>query len=201
MLVWRAEGSNRDGREMAAHHEVAEQRAGGVIESLNTRWHEFALWSYATIVVAHWLEHLAQAFQIWALNWPRSQANGALGLLFPWLITSEWLHYAYAVVMLAAFALLLPGFAGRARTWWLIALGIQVWHHFEHAILLVQAQAGHNLLGRPVPTSLAQLFLPRAELHLLYNGIVTIPMLIAIYFHMHPSRDEVPAVACSCGRR
>ncbi|MDQ3932752.1 MAG: hypothetical protein M3252_07955, partial [Actinomycetota bacterium] len=93
---------------MAAHIEVAGKRRLGTIGSLNTRWHELALWSYGAIVVAHWLEHALQAFQIWALNWPRPQANGALGLAFPWLVSSEWLHYGYAVVMLCAFALLLP---------------------------------------------------------------------------------------------
>lgn len=151
-------------------------------------------------MLAHWLEHLYQAFEIWALNWPRPQANGVLGLAFPWLVSSEWLHYGYAVVMLGAFALLLPGFAGLARTWWIVALAIQTWHHFEHAILLVQAQVGHNIFGRQVPTSLAQLFLPRAELHLFYNAVVTIPMLVAIYYHMHPRQDEL-RVTCSCSRR
>ncbi len=186
---------------MLAPVEVASRPRIGVIARINTRWHELALWSYGAIVIAHWLEHVFQAFQIWALHWPRAQANGALGLVLPWLVTSEWLHYAYAVLMLAAFALLLPGFAGRARTWWLVALGIQVWHHFEHAILLVQAQVSHNIFGREVPTSLVQLFLPRAELHLFYNAIVTIPMLIAIYHHMHPRSEDVGAVACSCSRR
>ncbi len=185
---------------MTAHTEVA-HRGIGPIGGLNTRWHELALWLYAAIVTAHWLEHLLQAFQIWVLNWPRPRANGVLGLAFPWLISSEWLHYAYAVVMLAAFVLLLPGFAGRARTWWLAALGVQVWHHLEHALLLVQAQVGHNIFGRPVPTSLAQLFLPRAELHLFYNAVVTIPMLVAIYYHMHPQDDELGPFTCSCSRR
>jgi hypothetical protein len=46
------------------------------------------------------------------------------------------------------------------------ALWIQVWHHFEHLLLLMQAVTGANLMGKPVPTSIAQLVLPRVELHL-----------------------------------
>ncbi|MDM4777988.1 hypothetical protein [Micromonospora sp. b486] len=66
----------------------------------------------------------------------------------PWLIESEWLHYGYALVMLAGFWLLRDGFVGRARLWWGIALGVQVWHHLEHLLLLVQSLTGQYLLGR-----------------------------------------------------
>lgn len=64
--------------------------------------------------------------QIWGLGWARPEAGGAFGLLFPSLITEEWLHYGYAVVMLIGLVALLPGFVGRGRTWWRIALWIQV---------------------------------------------------------------------------
>lgn len=97
-----------------------------------------------------------QAAQIWILGWSRPDARGLLGMPFPWLIESEWLHYGYALVMLAGFWLLRDGFVGRARLWWGIALGVQVWHHLEHLLLLVQSLTGQYLLGRPVPTSLAQ---------------------------------------------
>lgn len=43
-------------------------------------WHERALWLYGVIVLAHWLEHLTQAWQVYALHWPRPTAGGALGL-------------------------------------------------------------------------------------------------------------------------
>ena len=82
---------------------------------------------------------------------------------FPWLVKQEWLHYGYALVMLIGLIILRPGFVGRARTWWTIALAIQVWHHFEHLLLLIQAQTHTYLLGRKEPTSLLQLFFPRVE--------------------------------------
>ena len=90
------------------------------------------------------------------------------------------------------------GFTGRARVWWNVSLGIQVWHHFEHFLLLVQALAGANLLGRPAPTSIIQLLVPRMELHLFYNTLVTIPMVVAMILHRRPSTAERTLMACSC---
>ena len=65
-------------------------------EKLNTRWHERALQAFMLIVLAHWGEHLVQAYQIYVMGWPRPKANGILGLWYPWLIQSETLHYGYA---------------------------------------------------------------------------------------------------------
>ena len=68
------------------------------------------------IVLAHWAEHLLQAFQIYGLGWPVPQARGALGYFFPYLVTSEMLHYGYALVMLAGLWMLRPGFTGDERS-------------------------------------------------------------------------------------
>jgi hypothetical protein len=100
--------------------------------------------------------------------------------------------------MLIGLILLRPGFVGRARTWWTAALWIQCWHHFEHFLLLVQASSGAYLLGRPVPTSIAQLVFPRVELHLFYNTIVTVPMVVAMVLHLRPTAQEAEMMRCSC---
>ena len=168
------------------------------LEKLNGPLHERALWVYAAIVLAHWSEHFVQAFQIYVLGWKIPAARGILGLFFPALIKSEALHYGYAVIMLVAFWILRKGFVGRSYTWWMVAFWIQFWHHIEHAILQVQAIAGHNLFGSPVPMSIAQLIIPRVELHLFYNTIVTIPMVIAMFFHLFPSEEEAADMQCSC---
>ena len=168
------------------------------IRSLNTTHHRAALNVFMVVVLAHWAEHVAQAYQIWVLHWPRPQARGVLGEPFPWLVTSEWLHYGYAIVMLVLLFALRPGFVGRARAWWTVALAIQFWHHIEHLLLLIQAQTHHNFWGKPVPTSVLQLFYPRVELHLFYNSIVFIPMLIAVYYHLRPSAAEAEQMRCSC---
>jgi hypothetical protein len=174
--------------------------SGGIIAAVNGRYHRVALNVFMVVVLAHWAEHVAQAYQIWVLGWPRPKAKGLLGMAYPWLVTSEWLHYGYALVMLVALFLLRPGFTGRARTWWTVALVIQFWHHIEHLLLLIQAQAAHNFFGKPVPTSVLQLAFPRVELHLFYNSIVFIPMVVGMYLHLRPNARERQAMSCSCVR-
>jgi hypothetical protein len=171
------------------------------LTAINTRQHRLALNVFMLIVLAHWAEHLVQAYQVWVLDRPQPAARGALGQVFPWLATSETLHYGYAVVMLAALILLRPGFVGRARAWWTVALVIQFWHHIEHLLLLIQAQTGNYFFGGSAPTSVAQIIVPRVELHLFYNSIVFIPMVVAVYLHLRPNERELRATSCSCVRR
>ena len=168
------------------------------IGRLNTDWHELALRAFMVIVLAHWVEHLLQGLQIYALGWPVPEARGALGLFFPWLIKSEALHYGYALVMIIGLFALRSGFTGKTdRFWWTVALGIQFFHHIEHFLLQMQALTGHNLFDRPVPTSIVQLWVPRVELHLFYNTIVFIPMVIAMYYHLFPT-ETATTPKCSC---
>ena len=169
------------------------------LERLNGPRHELALQVFMVIVLGHWAEHLLQAFQIYGLGWPVPEARGALGYFFPYLVTSELLHYGYALVMLAGLFVLRPGFTGTEdRRWWTIALSIQFFHHFEHLLLQGQYLLGQNLFDRPVPTSLLQLWLPRVELHLFYNTIVFIPMVVGMYFHMFPpSWEKQPKCTCA----
>ena len=166
-------------------------------EKLNTQWHERALLIFMAIVLAHWAEHLAQAWEIWGLHWPIPQSNGVIGLWYPWMIKSEVLHYGYALIMLIGIWVLRGGFTGTARKWWTVALVIQFWHHIEHFLLIYQATTHHNFWHKPVPFSIAQLIIPRVQLHLIYNSIVFIPMVIGMYYHMFPPAGE-PAAQCTC---
>lgn len=177
------------------HAEVAHR---SLHARLNAEWHERALQLFLVIVLAHWAEHLAQAFQIYALGWPVPESRGVLGLWFPFLVKSELLHYGYALVMLVGLWLLREGFLGRARTWWNLSLAIQFWHHIEHALLQGQALVGANLFNAPVPTSIAQLWIPRVELHLIYNTLVFVPMVVGMYYHLFPSKEEAAHMTCSC---
>ncbi|TDD35499.1 hypothetical protein E1287_13535 [Actinomadura sp. KC06] len=174
------------------------RRFGSGLQPLNQRYHRAALSLFLLIVVAHWAEHIAQAIQIYALGWPVKDARGVLGMPFPWLVTSEWMHYGYALIMLAGFILLRSGFVGRSKAWWNAALLIQVWHHFEHLLLLLQAVTGNNIAGRPVPTSIIQLLIPRVELHLFYNAIVFMPMVVAMLLHRRPRDSEQGRMLCTC---
>jgi hypothetical protein len=133
------------------------------------------------VVFAHWAEHIAQAYQVFVLEWARPDAGGVLGLWFPLLASSEVLHFVYNLGLFAGLLFLLPGFAGRARTWWIVALVIQGWHFLEHLLLQVQWLTGFYLLGASKQTSLLELWFPRVELHFLYNTVVFLPMLVALF--------------------
>lgn len=170
----------------------------GAINTLNGRLHEPALWLFTAAVVAHWAEHLVQAFQIFVLDWKRPASRGLLGQFFPWLIKSESLHYFFAIFMLVGLIVLLPAFQGRARFFWIAALAIQFWHHIEHALLLYQRATGDFFFNEAVPTSLLQNFVMRVELHLFYNAIVFIPMVIAVILHMYPPESENNSPTCTC---
>jgi hypothetical protein len=172
------------------------------VEWLNGPAHEKALWLYMVVVLAHWVEHLVQAYQIFVLHWTRPASLGALGLVFPWLVSTEILHFGYAVFMLVGLFILRPAFSGVSRVWWNISLGIQLWHFVEHFLLQGQALAGHNLFGSPVPISIVQLWVARPELHLIYNAAVFIPMVVAMFYHKYPPTKERMAyqTVCTCAR-
>jgi hypothetical protein len=63
--------------------------------------------------------------------------------------------------------------------------------------LITQATMHHNFWGKPVPVSILQLVVPRVELHLFYNSVVFVPMVIGMYYHMFPPVGEEQA-ACIC---
>jgi hypothetical protein len=170
-------------------------------DKLNTRWHKRALQLFMFIVLAHWAEHIAQAWQIYVLGWPAHHAGGFLGLYYPWLVHSEVLHYGYALTMLTGIWVLRKGFTGSSQKWWTVALVIQFWHHIEHLLLIGQATFHHNLFGAAVPTSIVQLLIPRVELHLFYNTIVFVPMVVGMYYHLFPRRDEAHQAMCNCSLR
>jgi hypothetical protein len=197
------------------------------IDRLNAEWHKPALLIFMAVVLTHWAELLVQAFQVYALGWPLREARGVFGMPFPWLVSSEGLDYAYALIMLIAFWVLRKGFVGRSYRWWMAAFVIQFWHHIEHALLMYQVIAGVNFFGAPAPISVIQMFgflegspqtgfgglmtgppahpfsllmlaVRRTEAHLFYNAIVTIPMIVAMYYHMFPSPGEETHMQCSC---
>ena len=175
-------------------------RSIGLSERLNTSWHRPALLIFTAIVLFHWAEHIVQAYQAFVMHLPRPMSMGIVGMYYPWLMKSEALHYGFAVVMLIGLWVLRKGFTGKSYTWWMIAFWIQFWHHFEHLLLFIQAQIGRNFFGGAVPTSIGQIWIPRIELHLFYNAIVFIPMVVAMYYHMYPPANEMPSIACTCAR-
>src|SRR6476620_4211968 len=169
-----------------------------MLQRLNGAWHERALQVFMVIVLGHWTEHILQAWQIYYLGMPVAHAHGALGHFYPWLVQSEVLLYGYALVMLVGLWILRKGFTGTSRKWWTIALVIQFWHHIEHGLLITQATAHHNFFGSPAPVSLLQLVFSRAARPLFSTAVVSIPMVIGMYYHMFPPETETQPAACTC---
>lgn len=160
----------------------------------NNQYHLTFLNIFAIIVLAHWLEHIWQMRQIYSLEVPRHCALGLLGMWYPWLVSSEWLHFGYALIMLGGLVVLRYGFydSGLAYRWWMLSLVIQVWHMFEHTLLFIQAQGGFTLFGADVPTSVIQTMFPsmRAELHFIYNALATFPMVVAMVLYYLYRRNK-----------
>jgi hypothetical protein len=142
--------------------------------------HQRALWLFMVIVLGHWLEHLTQVYQIYVLGWLPKTAGGVLGLWFPWLSSSEVLHFTYNLLLWGGILLLQPGFQGAARQWWNVALLAQSWHFFEHILLQVQWLTGVYLFGAAKQTSIGELWFPRPELHFLYNLVVFVPLVLGM---------------------
>ena len=160
---------------------------------LNGPGHARALWLFMLVIVAHWLEHVLQIYQIYGLGWSPDIAGGLLGVIYPQLVESELLHFVYDLIQWAGILILLPGFGGRARTFWTVAAVTQSWHYFEHVLLMGQYLTGYYLFGAPQQISILQLWFPRPELHFFYNLIVFVPMVIAVHKYLQP--QLAPAVA------
>jgi hypothetical protein len=43
-----------------------------------------------------------------------------------------------------------------------------------------------------------QLWFPRLELHLFYNSVVFVPMMVAMYYHLFPSAPDAARMRCGC---
>lgn len=182
-------------------HSIAAPTPKRLLAFLNGEHHRTSIFVFMALMLSHWVEHLVQAFQIFVLGWSRPDSRGLLGQLYPSLVSSEWLHFGYAVFTLAGLLLLLPAFRGTGRRWWIVTCVVQVWHLVEHAILFVQAQSGRPWFGRTEPVSIVQLVFPRVELHLAYNSVITVLIGAALYFHSVPRPGESTTCTCSLHAR
>jgi hypothetical protein len=179
-------------------HHLSGGASSGFVESLNTRYHKLALQLFMVIVLFHWAEHIIQAYQFYGLHWSRQASMGLLGMYYPWLMKTETLHYGFAVVMLIGLWVLRKGFTGTSYKWWMASFWLQFWHHFEHFLLFYQANTHHYFFGGTVPTSIGQIWIPRIELHLFYNTIVFIPMVVGMYYHVYPPARDAVRMVCTC---
>jgi hypothetical protein len=162
-----------------------------LLNVLNDQWHEQALWLFMMIVLGHFSEHIVQIYQIYILGWLPTEAGGILGLKFPFLVTSEYLHIFYNGLTWIGILLLRQGFKNQARIWWHITLVFASWHLFEHIILQYQYMTGHFWFGRTVQTGIGQLWFPRPELHFVYNLSVFIPLMVAYCYKFYRKEPKL----------
>jgi hypothetical protein len=52
---------------------------------------EIMLKIFVGVMIAHWLEHLVQAYQVYVLGYERHHAMGLVGHFYPWLVYTEWI--------------------------------------------------------------------------------------------------------------
>lgn len=138
---------------------------------------------FMAIIALHWVEHLFQAYQVYVMHMDRACALGFLGMKYPWLIRTESLHFAFAMfTMLGMFFVGKNYFMSYGGTKaWVIGFLWSVWHSIEHTLLFFQAVSHHYLFGHSTPISIIQLIVPRIELHLFYNSIITYYIMKALF--------------------
>ena len=150
-----------------------------------TRDHNRLLAVYMLIVLFHFAEHVIQAIQFFYLGVARPEAGGLLGEQFPALLTNETLHFGYNLILFVGIVMLYKGMSRGSQMWWMVGGMLQGWHMFEHTILQLQWLTGWYWFGANKQTSLLENFIPRIELHFMYNSIVTIPIVIAVCIHVY----------------
>lgn len=93
-----------------------------LIKHINSRYFNTYLLLFQVIVLSHFAEHVAQIIELYILHWPRKESLGLLGLAYPYLVHSEYLHYAHALFMLVGLYLLSFSFVGDAKKWMAITI-------------------------------------------------------------------------------
>jgi hypothetical protein len=122
-------------------------------------------------------------------GWPRPQAGGVLGLWFPFLISSEILHYGYAIVMLIGIWMLRKGFTGLSRKWWTVALVIQFWHHIEHLLDVFQGNIDVEEIAHRVDEDVLRLLpLQRTDEHLRLQREFKTVLVVGVPCRLQPLR-------------
>lgn len=142
------------------------------------------------VQAAHFVEHIIQLVQVYALRMPETRALGALGALFAFHGTEEWLHLIFNVALLTALLWFQPfvrhqngAWSRPYRSYLFLGVGGEMWHVIEH--LVVTGNMIANGGGCPCPGILDRI-VPENILHFGYNVVAltglaagTIPILVA----------------------
>lgn len=125
------------------------------------------------IVYFHLFEHLTQMVQLHWLGWSRMDSLGILGLFYPFLVRSEILHYGFSLFMVI---FMIP--LSYKNEYYYTATILALLHHVEHFGLLMQYLFQDYWFNESRPMTFLEQFIPRIELHFIYNLIVLTPIII-----------------------
>ena len=173
-------------------HNSSERKHRATFRPFSEAWFQRLLILYMVIVVGHFTEHVLQLIQADVLAWPRPEAGGLIGLWSPQLVTNESLHFSYNLMQLLGLLVLSYHVTGRARLWWRFAIVVQLWHFFEHFLLQSQWLTGIFLFDPTRQMGIGELFVPRLELHFVYNALVFVPTMIGVYFYVRSRMNHQP---------
>lgn len=162
-------------------------RSAALLAGMRKNWQVKVIVAFMVVAGGHFAEHLIQIFEYLVLGWPAKQSGGILGLWFPGLAASEYLHSGWNTLQLTGLILLWPLFRrkGKASLFWKLAMVAQSWHWLEHVLLQVQYLTGYYLFHAIKQQSILELFFPRIELHFVYNLLSFMPTLIAVLLYMY----------------
>ena len=167
-------------------------RSAALLAGMRKHWQVKVIVAFMVVAGGHFAEHLVQIFQYAILDWPAKQAGGVLGLWFPGLAASEYLHSGWNTLQLTGLILLWPLFRskGKAALFWKLAIIAQSWHWLEHVLLQIQYLTGYYLFNAIKQQSLLELFFPRIELHFIYNLLSFTPTLIAVLLYLYQEKRK-----------
>lgn len=153
-----------------------------VARSVLATWRMAGAWMALYLVLAvtqtgHVMEHVVQVAQLRILGLGGEHAHGIFGAF-----DVEWVHFSWNAWVLAAVVVLLIGRPGNPWLWG--AAPLAGWHLVEHTFLIlaylstgVEGGPGllamGGLLGNGLPVA-------RPELHLFYNVLETVPLLLGL---------------------
>ncbi len=134
----------------------------------------------------HVIEHVAQIVQIHILGLPLKEARGIFGAL-----DIEWVHFIWNSWVLIAVVLLLTRF--RDNRWLWATLVLAGWHELEHVVIMYRYLTT-GVAGTPGLLSHGGAIaggtpLIRPDLHMLYNVIETVPLVVAFFVELRRSYD------------
>jgi len=135
----------------------------------------------------HFLEHVAQIYQIHVLGLKGPAAPGIFGAL-----DIEWVHFLWNSWVLITVALLVSRFPRNPWLWSLVPMTI--WHEVEHSWIMVEfirsgiagtpgLLASGGVIGGGLP-------LVRPDLHFLYNLAETVPLVMAFIWQLRHAYDD-----------